>query len=179
MNKREIASLVCKILGVYIIIQGINVFSSVVLSASIATPNQVVHETLLNTIFSLVYVVFGVSLWLLSDKLSAIMVTGGDLSNPGSGIKGSELQRVSFSVLGLFFIGNSIPKLIVTLTTIYSMSGLPNSTSRLILGSLGPIAEFVIGVGIFLGSHSLVNFLNYMRTAGLKREERNQDQGHK
>ncbi len=120
MSKREIASLACKILGIYIIIQGINVLSSV-LSVSIAMPNQMAHESLINIIFSLVYIFFGVLLWFFSDKLSAIMVTGENHSNEGSGIDVNDIQRVSFSVLGLFFLGNSLPRLVSALTTMYSM----------------------------------------------------------
>lgn len=170
MNKREIAGLACKILSIYMIILGINVLGGV-LSVSIATPNQTAHESLVNIIFSLVYVLIGVLLWFFSDKLSAIMVTGENHSNEGIGIGASDIQRVSFSVLGLFFLGNSLPRLVTTLTSMYSMSGLPNSTTILILKSGGVITEFIIGLGIFLGSQGLVNFLSNMRTAGLKRKD--------
>ena len=103
------------------------------------------------------------------------MVTGENHSNEGSGIEVSDIQRVAFSVLGLFFLGNSLPKLVSILINMYSMSGLPNSTTRLILGSGGAITEFIIGLGIFLGSQGLANFLNNMRTAGLKREDDNEE----
>jgi len=36
---------------------------------------------------------------------------------------------------------------------------------------VGSITEFIIGLGIFLGSQGLVNFLNNLRGAGLKRED--------
>ena len=173
MSKREIASLACKILGIYIIIQGINVLSSVVLFVSTTTPDPMAHESFFNSIFSLVYILFGVLLWSFSDKLSAVMVAKGNHSKEGAGIQASEIQSVAFSVLGLYFIGSSLPKLVSTLTS--SMRGLPNSsTGFILLGSVGIITEFIIGIGIFLGSQGLVNFLNSMRTAGLKREEDNQ-----
>ncbi len=71
-------------------------------------------------------------------------------------------------VLGLFFLGNYVPKLV---NTYFITRGLPDFTTRIILGSGGAITEFIIGFGILLGSHGLVNFLKYMRTAGLKRED--------
>jgi len=86
----------------------------------------------------------------------------------GSGLGASDIQRVCFSVLGLYFIGNSVPKLVSALTNMYSMNGI--FTTRIILGSGGVITEFIIGLGIFFGSHGLVNFLNKIRAAGLKRE---------
>ena len=98
MSKREIASLACKILGIYIIIQGINVLSSVVLFVSTATSNQVANGGYINIIFSLVYIFFGVLLWFFSDKLSAIMVTGENHSKEGAAIEVSDIQRIAFYV---------------------------------------------------------------------------------
>ncbi len=166
MNKREIASLACKILGIYLIIQGTNV-----LSVSIATSNPIANESLINVIFSLVYILFGVLLWVLSDKLSEIMVKGEHNSIEGSDLTVSDIQRVSFSVLGLYFLGNSLPKLVYTLANVYFMSEL---TPRLILSG-GAIIEFIIGLGIFFGSQSLVNFLKTIKTAGLTREDNEEE----
>ncbi|HEY8911122.1 MAG TPA: hypothetical protein VIM51_12725 [Desulfosporosinus sp.] len=172
MSKTEMASLACKILGIYIIIQGINVFSSVLLFAPTPAPDQMAHENFVNIIFSLVYFIFGVLLLFFSDKLSAVMVTGGTHTKEVAGIEVSDIQRVAFSVLGLYFMGSSLPKLVSTLTS--AMRALPNSfTGFILLGSVGIITEFIIGLGIFLGSQGLVSFLNNMRTMGLKKEDDN------
>lgn len=170
MSKREIASLACKILGIYMVVQGINVMANV-LSVSIVTPNQIAPGSSINIVFPFIFlIIFGVLLLFLSDKLSVSMVKGEIHSNEGLGINASDIQRISFSVLGLFFLGSSLPKLVSTLTSIYSMSEL-NSTTRLLLGAGGAITQFIVGLGIFLGSQGLVNFLNAIRTAGLKKED--------
>ena len=174
MSKREIASLACKILGIYIIIQGINVFTSVLLFSATVAPDQMAHQNLINIFLALVYIIFGVLLWFFSDKLSAIMVTRGSHAKEGAGIEVNDIQRVAFSVLGLYFIGSSLPKLVSALTS--SMRGLPNSFQLFtLIASLGIITEFVIGLGIFLGSQGLVNFLNNMRTIGSKKENVNEE----
>jgi len=99
------------------------------------------------------------------------MVTEGNHSKEG--IEVSDIQRVAFSVLGLYFIGSSLPRLVSTLTS--SMRGLPNSfTGFILLGSVGIITEFIIGLGFFLGSQGLVNFLNNMGTVGLKKDDSNE-----
>ena len=103
MSKREIASLACKILGIYIMIQGINVLSSVVLSISIATANQMANQSFLNIIFSLIYILFGVLLWFLSDKLSAIMVTGENHVNNSSGLAAVIYREYRFRFSAFFF----------------------------------------------------------------------------
>lgn len=172
MSKREIASLACKILGIYMIIQGINV-STNVLSFYIATSNQMARENLLNISYPLIYILFGVVLWLLSKKLSVIIVKGDTHFSEGTGISASDIQRVAFSVLGLFFLGNSLPKVVSTLTSMYSTSDLPDSTTRLLIGAGGTITQLIVGLGIFLGSQGLVNFLDNIRHAGLKRNDEN------
>ena len=148
MSKREIASLACKILGIYMIIQGINVMGNI-LSVSLATPKVIAPGSLINFLFPFIFLfLFGVLLWLLSDKLPAIMVRGENHSNEGSGIGPNDIQRVAFSVLGLYFLGNSLPKLVSTLTNMYSMrmSGMPPiSTTRLIIGAGGAIIQFIVG----------------------------------
>lgn len=170
MGKRELASLACKILGVFISMQGINVFSSV-LYVSLAS-NLIEENRFANVIFSLVYILFGVLLWFFSDKLSALMVTKENHYYEGSGIRVSDIQRVAFSVLGLYFIGSALPTLITSFTSGYFMSGSPDlDTVTRLIHHAGTIAQLIIGLGIFLGSQGLVNFLNYIKTAGLGKPE--------
>lgn len=171
MSKREIASLACKILGIYLIIQGINVMANV-LSVSIATPNQVEPVSAINIIFPYIFlIIFGVLLLLFSDKLSSIMVKGETLPNEGLGIKPGDIQRILFSVLGLFLVGNSLPKLVTTLTSMYTTRDVANMTIRLLPGAVGAITQIILGTGVFFGSQGLVNILNMVRYAGLKRED--------
>ncbi len=170
MSKREIASLACKILSIYLMILGINVFSNV-FSFSMVTQTHMAYEIILNIIYPMIYILFGILLWLLSDKLSLIMVKGESHSNESFDTKASDIQRISFSVLGLFFLGSSLPNLASTIARIHFTSELPNYSTRLLLGAGGPIIQFIVGLGIFLGSQGLVNFLDSIRTAGLKRED--------
>lgn len=172
MSKREIASLACKILGIYITIQGINALSSMVLLISTSPLDEMASGIFINVIFSFVYILFGVLLWFFSDKLSGIMTKGESQYKEGPGIEVSDIQRVAFSVLGLYFIGSSLPNLVaIVLTSSIREQAIPFTQS--LLGSVGVIARFIIGLGIFLGSQGLVGFLNNMRTLGLKKENDN------
>lgn len=78
--------------------------------------------------------------------MEIFLIKGGTHSNNSLDIKASDIERISFSVRGLFFLGNSIE-------------------------SGAAITEFIIGIGIFLGSQGLASFLSIVRTAGLSREE--------
>ena len=169
MNGREIGNIACKILGIFFIIQGTNTLASII-SFIASTPGLNGYESLLNTCFALIYIICGVLLWFLSDKISVIMNTGKRNADNKSVIEIGDIQRVSFSVLGLYFMGSSLPKLVTSLINMYFLTNAPNSTTRLILGLGGILIQFIIGLGIFLGSQGLVNFLKAMRSAGIKRE---------
>lgn len=177
VSKQEIASLACKLLGIYLIIQGINVFVNV-FYVDIMSPQQF----LLNTITSLivnfgVLILMGVLILLLSDKLSVIIVKKETDFQEDSGLKASDIQRVSFSIIGLLWLGNSIPKLVSVLVSYYGLSNISDasvrSSARLFgsLGAGGVIAQLVLGLWLFLGSQGIVNFLNGIRNAGINREK--------
>lgn len=138
-------------------------------SVSLVQPNQLTVQNFVNTVFPFSFImIFGVLLWFLSDKLSESMIKGETDSNESLGIKASDIQRIAFSVLGLYFLGNSLPKLISTLINISSKE-ITNYIPVLILVG-GPITQVIVGFAIFTGSAGLVNFLKSLRTAGVKRE---------
>jgi len=168
MNNREVASLACKILGMYIIIQAIKVL----FTFSYLSVTTSFQDNILNLSFAIGYILLGILLWYFSDKLSVIMVKTKNYDKESSSPDIDSIQRVAFSVLGLFFIGNSLPRLVGLLCNIY-LSMIDHSLSSiLILKSGGVIAEFIIGLAIFLGSKGLVNFLNKIRNAGLDIEDK-------
>ncbi len=178
MSKQEIASLACKILGIYMITQGINVMANV-LTAYLFVPQQgFSNNTFMTIISSFIFlIIFGVLLWPLSDRLAAIMVKEGPHFREELGVTASDIQRVSFSVLGLLLFANSIPRLVPVLVSFYTMRGIPNSTANLFgsLGTAGIVTQLILGLGIFLGSQGLVNLLNAIRYAGLSRDTNSKD----
>ncbi|HBC92135.1 MAG TPA: hypothetical protein DCZ10_04310 [Pelotomaculum sp.] len=160
MKKREIACLGIRFLSIYMILQGIIVTANVV-PLLISTISQKTNENHSYYFFScLIIIVFGVILWLVSDQLSAIIFKEEAHFEGGLGTTTKELQTVLFSLLGLFFLGNSLPKLVTILINIYVMHETPNMTLNLISGLAGVITEIVLGLVIFLKAHSLVSFLN-------------------
>ncbi|WP_434512168.1 hypothetical protein [Desulfitobacterium sp. AusDCA] len=176
MNKREIASLACKILGIYLIIQGINVMANI-LSTSIATPNLITHETILNIIFSYIFlIIFGALLWFLSGKLSLLMVKDESPFDEGFSLKANDIQGIVFAAIGLVLIGNSLPKFATNLINLYITRGEPNMALKLLPGTIGAVTQILIGIGIFLGSHGLVKLLNILRNDELRRGEESLDE---
>ncbi|AFL99724.1 hypothetical protein Desde_1297 [Desulfitobacterium dehalogenans ATCC 51507] len=166
MNQREIASIGCKLIGIFFIVQGSRLLS---LNVPVAA-NMIADYSMVNIFYSLITILFGVLLWYFSDKLAKVLVKKRN-QNEVIGLGASDLQRIGFSVLGLYFIGHSLPELVTKLASLHTASyGLPEPTGLRVLFLGGPTTELLIGIGIFLGSQGLVNLLNLIRTAGLKRE---------
>lgn len=103
MSMRNIASLGCKILGLFSIIQGLDGSSNVFSVIIISTNNNSIETSRIITLIAsfLLPIIFGFILWIFSDKLSVIMVKEDAQSNIGLVTKGDEIQRIAFSVLGL------------------------------------------------------------------------------
>lgn len=95
MNKREVASLASKVLGMFFIIQGTNVLSNIFVYSA-TTPNAIAHEYFLNSVFSLVYIISGFLLWFFSGKLSIKMTDGENHSNKDSDLTSVDLQGYYF-----------------------------------------------------------------------------------
>ena len=102
MSNRELAGLACKIVGIYIMILGINISSNVFI---LYLSSPMLQSYFPNVIYALFYVVIGIVLWIFSDRLSSIMVRE-EKKVSGSEITIDSIQKVAFSVLGLYFIGN-------------------------------------------------------------------------
>ncbi|SHN65673.1 hypothetical protein [Desulfitobacterium chlororespirans] len=166
MNQREIASIGCKLIGIFFVVQGARLLSFNVPVAA----NMIADYTLTNIVYSLITILFGILLWCFSGKLAKILVKEKN-RNEAVGIGASDLQRIGFSVLGLYFIGHSLPELVTKLASLHTSNhGLPGLPGLRIYFLGGTITELLIGIGIFLGSQGLVNLLNLIRTAGLKRD---------
>jgi hypothetical protein len=153
------------------IIQGINVLANV-LSVFAATPGQLGSGSSISILSPfLLFFIFGVLLWFLSDKLSAIMVRDETQILASFEMKASDLQGILFSVIGLSLMGNALPKLLTTLTNMYTMRDVPNMIQRSLPGAVGTFTQIILGAIAFLGSSGLVNVLKKIRSAGLKSDD--------
>lgn len=172
MSKLEITRIACKILGVYLIIQGLNVFANVI-SSYILMQDQSTVMLFVSVVFPFSFlIIFGISIWVFSGKLSSLIVKGEVYSKEESGLKANDLQRVAFSILGLLFIGTSLPELVSNLMNLITMDEIYSASIRLLPGILGNIVQLIIGLVIFFGARGLVNLLENLRHAGLSGEEK-------
>ena len=79
--------------------------------------DQFISQEIFNILTFVLLGIFGLALWLLSNKLATIMVSDNDFKQ-GSGqgsISALEVQSIVISVLGLYFLGVVIPKFVSTI----------------------------------------------------------------
>ena len=165
MSNRELAGLACKIVGIYIMILGINISSNVFI---LYLSSPMLQSYFPNVIYALFYVVIGIVLWIFSDRLSSIMVRE-EKKVSGSEITIDSIQKVAFSVLGLYFIGISLPRLVVVFAQMSSLLGGYESVLVLLLNSLSVVTQFVIGLLIFFGSKGIGQFHEQHEDTGIKK----------
>lgn len=176
MSKRDIASLACKVIAVFLIIQGISIMANL-LSFYISLPiimGMMEREPLVNMIFPYIfYLLSGIMLWIFSNKLAKHMVKeeNGSDTAVSLNIKSIEIERILISVLGLYFVGNSLPDIVAMLTNMYWMREIPQASIRVLPDAIGQITQFILGMAIFFGSRGLVGLVYAIRSKGSKNEE--------
>lgn len=167
MTLNNVAKLSCKVLGLYILINGITGVSSIVYIPQ-GTPN------ILRMIFpSIVQIILGIVLWLLTESITNLMITNDNEVEPVSNSLAGNGQRVAFSVLGLFFTATSLPKLvssiiIILITPPQVQLSQPSTIYRTLIEA---IVQLIVGLIILLGSSGLVGLLNTFRNAGLSKDK--------
>jgi len=162
----KIAQLSCKILGLYTIVNSITGLSTIVLMPQ-GTPG------ILRMIFpSIVQAIVGLLLWLFADTIASLMITQDNVITHVPAPTKNTGHQIAFSVLGLYFIGTALPKLVSAILTVLSTPpqiqiAQPSITYRLLVES---IIQLVVGLIVFLGSNGLVGLLNTLRNAGLPKD---------
>jgi hypothetical protein len=98
----------------------------------------------------------GIVLWFFSETIATKMLFSNEKINKNNSPTAMEIQVIAFSILGLFFIGNALPKTVSTGYLLFTMEGFridtPSYTQQLIEVGL----QLVIGLGLFLGAQRLI-----------------------
>ncbi|MDA8229100.1 MAG: hypothetical protein M0T74_15630 [Desulfitobacterium hafniense] len=177
MGKREVASLACKILGLYTIVDAVTVIARVIFFMATtrnnsSNPSFFMNQEILNIVSFVLLGIFGLVLWLVSDKLAKIMVSDSWVKPDSS--QGSftiqEIQSVAISTLGLYFLGTAIPKFT---SSMFNLARIQGEIDRVVhSGIIVPLVESLIqlllGLVLFLGARGIAGMLKQLRQAGVK-----------
>lgn len=170
MNKHEIAKLACKLLGLYTFINAIGAVLSFVANLPLLMQgNNAALSLLYSTIPFLVWAFFGLILWFKADSFARAMVSDSVEAQESGQLSATEVQAIAFSVIGLVFLASSLPKAASLLGSLYQTKQNINMINPRIDNVAGVIVQFLVGLGLFLGSNGLVGLLKSLRYSGGKK----------
>ena len=186
MTKKEIASLACKILAVYALLQipqylqGLYLILSEIFEV-VEFQGDYTSEFFwkLATAFAptLLYLTAGILLWCRSNALASKMVSDEQTDRDQCRLPGREFMAIAFSIVGLVVLVRVIPQITYLLTR---MGYEPPSEFRA-RWYAGTIAQFVgltvqviLGAVLLVGGRALSQLVMRIRTAGLNDKDQNQ-----
>lgn len=180
MTKREIAVLICKVLGIYAFINAVNSLPLILMPFIISVANGFEGTSrmegvarwasVVNAVPLLLNVVAGVLLWSCANGLARRMVQDEKVETPI--VIGSEIQIVAFSILGLFTLLQALPRIGQLVINLYNLSRQDALMRQNFQGTTASevvtlVIQLALGSWLLLGSSGLVRLLQSFRSVGL------------
>ena len=162
MKSRDLASLIFKIIGVYILVQSIVLLPLVI--NSFLRNHKIPLEFNPAPVFFIVYLLTALALILGSKKIAKLVCR--EDNDIKISCSAQELQAIAFSCIGIWFICSSMANFLINLLC-YFRDLQASTTNPFERFSLKNIFQLFIGVALFVQSRGLTtlwNKLNKSRT---------------
>lgn len=178
MDSHQIASLGCKLLGIYALLESIQLFGHIFQMYAFARNDPVfgVFTVLTTTIPFIVMLAFGAVLILNSDGIAYKIKCLKNSGQQPQAVSFKELQTIAFSIVGLVLLVLSIPKMMQIGWNIYAVKSAGDERNvAAILSNTWSFAlstgvQFLIGFILFIGAelfstlwHKSIKRLKYER----------------
>jgi len=167
MTKRDIATLSFKVLSIYALIRAIDKLSDIFYINFQGYDNKTIILNLaLISVPLILLVICSLLLWFFAPLL-ANSIFKSIIPEDKSDASLENIQRIAFSIVGLYLIASGLPEL-VNMVTIFVT---PLMTSVPVRGGLSPminlsivfILKIALGLWLLLGSRGLINFIRSTR----------------
>lgn len=163
MTKHEVAILSFKVLCIYAVIQAIDKFYSF-LYYVFNEPNLDYGSKLnilIASVPSLLMALISVLLWFGSPLLArTIFKRSTSETEPPSSL--ADIQRIAFSVVGLFLLSTSLPDLVEIIIVIISNSIVQSGLNSIVHSIVALLVKVSLGFWLLFGAGGIVNFVRYM-----------------
>ncbi len=177
MDKQLVASLGCKFLGIYALLESIPLFGNIFQTYAFASGEPAFGMALiLSTSIPFVLLVSSaIALIVFSNKFANKMIDLEGEENSGQTITFKDLQSIAFSVVGLVLLLLSLPKMVQIGCNIYAVkaAGDERNVAEIVRNTwsfaLATGIQFVIGFVLFIGA-DLFSTLWYKSVKRLKHE---------
>jgi hypothetical protein len=164
MTKQELSQIALKILGIYALLESIQLLSGVFSVFAIPGDAPLIKSFVVLSIIVpfLILLWAGIYLILRSEKITSKYFPVGSIGNIS--LKGSQIQAIAFSIIGAVLIVTTIPKLSQLGFNIYSLMsradelGTKFQLERDTLGfGINLLCKFILGVLLFISGDSIAN----------------------
>ena len=180
MNEKGIAKIACKVLSIYSVIKGMERIAYLISITLQPSLNQgfdkgmISQMIFISIIPSITLIIIGVILWVMSSKISELMVndTDGRIVNRTE-INIIEFQSAVFSVVGLLILVNLISEISSLIPQIAELSGeyIPTGTTyrlKVKVSIIEIVVKLIIGLLLLFKASGLVGVVKNLRRVGLK-----------
>lgn len=176
MTGRAIALLACRVFAIYVVLQGIILFCTVLVQIGPVLQNPGEAGRWLGALSTLAVIVLlaglAVMLWIGAGRIARVMVPGDDAPDAGAGPAAEEIQAVGFSIVGLLVLIRAVPHAAGVFFNYWFLERgalASQSISGHTKVQLGIAAiELVLGACLLFGARGLTGVLKTVRQAGLR-----------
>lgn len=168
MTKREIASLVIKLMGVFILLRSIS-YAPMIFGNAFQVGAGLL-STLMHVFLSIIAIAWGMFIILFSDRIAKWLIKDDHpIQLPGS-VRKEDVMLVVFTCIGLYLIVTAIPSLILYLSNFLRVRRAASGSSYYTGGFynafqlIAPLVQISLGVWLFAGSRGIVKFWQKIRS---------------
>ena len=176
MTKREIASLVIKLMGVFILLKSIAYLPMVFGSFSIMRSEGLLFSVfivMISIVTAAIPLAFSILVITLSDKAAAWLIRNDNtVENTDNTISKDDVMIIAVSCIGLYFIVAAMPMLINALlinpARMYRRAGIPyvgpSGMFHILRNLVVPAVQIALGIWLFASSKGIVKLWKKIRS---------------
>lgn len=188
MTKREIASLGCKLLAIYALIQAAQTAQTPLSWAAIywwdgggsfGSPDVSIARIVVAALPCAAMLGISLALWLCSETLAREMTKGEVTASQTAPLHGGEVRSIAYSVVGVFCLSQAAMQGVRLLSIVVERSSEWQQSSSLratnLFGEFSTfLVQLVIGLWLFFGARSLARLPYALRDMGRDAEPADQ-----
>lgn len=164
MTKQELSQIALKILGIYALLESIQLISGVINVFGFPGDAPFIKSFIVLSMVVPFLILLWAGIFLIrkTDRITSKYFPSGSIENIDP--KGSQIQAIAFSVIGVVLVVTTIPKLSQLGVNIYALMSRTNELGtrfkleRETIGfGINLLSRFIIGILLFISGNSIAN----------------------
>jgi hypothetical protein len=165
VTKEQIVGLAVRLFAVFLVIYVVRHASSLIPLLSESSKYRVGAAYL--TLIVLFPIVAAILLWRLPLTVAATLIPGVNTKKRPRPINSTDMERVAFTILGVWVFATAIPDVVYWTTFVYLLNnasaGKPIFAPEDLSNIVATAVELAIGLWLLLGTRGIIDFLRRLR----------------